>query len=389
VNGYLFLGPSDRRRMLEDELEAAQRAYVDCAMLERAPHAPFDTGPCIEFRRQGQFHPLEYLVGLAAAIEANGGRIYTQTHATVVVGGADAVVETRTGHAVRAGSIVVATNTPINDLFAIHTKQAPYMTYVIAFAVDTHEAHHALYWDTADPYHYVRFQRLGGADGATREMLIVGGEDHKSGQEQDQEERFVRLERWARTRFRDGGPVEYRWSGQVMETQDGLAFIGRNPLDQPNVYVATGDSGMGMTHGTIAGILIGDLIAGRENLWATLYDPTRKRAGAIKDFLKENLNVVAQYADHVRPSDVTSIDEIEPGTGAVLQRGALKSAVYKDTDGHVFELSAICRHLGCVVAWNSSDSTWDCPCHGSRFDRYGRVITGPANSNLAPVADPQ
>jgi Rieske Fe-S protein len=216
-------------------------------------------------------------------------------------------------------------------------------------------------------------------------VLIVGGEDHKTGQAGDHEERYARLEAWARERFPMIQGVEFRWSGQVLETIDGLAFLGRNPLDEPNVFIATGDSGMGMTHGTIAGMLLTDLILGRENPWATLYDPARKTLRAIGEFARENLNVLAQYADWLTPGDVSSPEEVRPGTGAVVRRGLAKVAVYRDEQGVLHERSAACPHLGCVVGWSDAEKTWDCPCHGSRFDRYGRVLNGPANRDLTPA----
>jgi Rieske Fe-S protein len=226
---------------------------------------------------------------------------------------------------------------------------------------------------------------LGGDNDFPVDIAIVGGEDHKAGQASDAEERFARLEAWTREHIPAARETEFRWSGQVMETQDGLAFIGRNPLDAGNVYVATGDSGMGMTHGTIAGILIGDLVAGRENPWAALYDPSRIRAGAAADFLKENLNVAAQYASWVTGGDVGSVDDIAPNTGAVVREGAMKVAVFRDEAGELHRYSAVCPHLGCIVAWNAAASTWDCPCHGSRFDSRGTVINGPANVDLRRV----
>jgi Rieske Fe-S protein len=170
-----------------------------------------------------------------------------------------------------------------------------------------------------------------------------------------------------------------------MEPVDGLAFIGRNPNDADNVFIATGDSGMGMTHGTIAGMLLTDLITGRENPWAELYEPARKSGAAVKDFIKENINVAEEYAELLTPGEVDSINEIENGDGAIVRRGLSKVAVYRDNDGVTHPVSALCRHLGCIVAWNSAEKTWDCPCHGSRYDRFGAVINGPANSDLPAV----
>jgi nitrite reductase/ring-hydroxylating ferredoxin subunit len=174
-----------------------------------------------------------------------------------------------------------------------------------------------------------------------------------------------------------------------MEPVDGLAFIGRNPGDQPNVYIATGDSGMGMTHGTIAGILLTDLILGRECSWVPLYEPSRITLRASAEFARENLNVAAQYvAGYVTGGEVDAPEEIAPGEGAVIRRGLTKIAAYRDPQGRLHERSAVCPHLGCIVAWNRTEHTWDCPCHGSRYDRYGTVINGPANSDLAGVDEP-
>jgi Rieske Fe-S protein len=273
---------------------------------------------------------------------------------------------------------VVATNIPINDLLVIHTKQAAYRTYAIAARVTGGAAiPRALVWDTAAPYHYLR-PAVGRND-----LAIVGGEDHRSGQRNDFEERFHRLESWLAGRFSSPVVVERRWSGQVMETVDGLAFIGRNPGDEPNVYVATGDSGMGLTHGAIAGMLVADLVAGRPNPWAGLYDPSRKPLAAAVEYLKENVKTAAQYGDWLKPGDASSAEEVAPGTGAVVRRGLKMIAAYRDETGALHECSAVCPHLGCVVTWNGADGMWDCPCHGSRFDPDGTVVLGPANSDLA------
>jgi glycine/D-amino acid oxidase-like deaminating enzyme/nitrite reductase/ring-hydroxylating ferredoxin subunit len=377
LTGYLFEDRDQPAEVLAKELEAARRAGIrDAVMIPRAPIERFDTGPCIAFPNQAQVHPLKYLAGVARAIKRNGGRIFTKTHVDSVEGGADARV--RAGErTVSCEAIVVATNTPINDLVAIHTKQAPYMSYVIGARVPRGSVHRALYWDTRDDYHYVRVHEVDGND-----ILIVGGEDHKSGQADDTNERHERLEAWARERF-PVEQVEYAWAGQIMQTIDRLAFIGRNPLDHDNVYVVTGDSGTGMTHGTIAGILITDLILDRRNPWEKIYDPARKTIRAAGTFVKEAANMAAQYADWAKAGEVSSEGEIPNGHGAILRHGVHIIAAYRDDQGRLHERSAVCPHLGCIVHWNAAESSWDCPCHGSRFDKTGKVINGPANRDLA------
>jgi Rieske Fe-S protein len=239
-----------------------------------------------------------------------------------------------------------------------------------------------------DPYHYVRIaedthrRRHSKKVVAASDILIIGGADHKTGQSGEFERPYEDLEEWARQRFPSITDIPYRWSGQVMETIDGLGFIGLNPDDQ-NVYVATGDSGMGMTHGTIGGMLVSDLIQGRSNPWTELYEPSRLPPAAVNEFAKENLNVLVQYTDWIDKGDVESLDDIERGSGAVYVEGFDKWAAYRDHDGNLQQCSAVCPHLGCIVNWNSLEHTWDCPCHGSRFAPDGKVLNGPASEDLA------
>lgn len=380
LDGFLFLAEGDTTGTLDRELAAAHRAGL--AAVRRAEGAPFgtwSTGPCLVFPDQGQFHPLKYAAGLARAIEKAGGRIHCNSHADHVEGGVPGVVHVGR-HVVTGDAIVVASNVPVNDRLAIHPKQAPYMTYVIAARVPRASVPKALAWDTGDPYHYLRIQPLEDAD-----LLIIGGEDHKTGQALDAADRHARLERWARERFPMMGAIEYAWGGQVMEPVDYLAFIGRNPMDHENIYVVTGDSGMGLTHGTIAGMILTDLICGRPNPWAALYDPSRVTLRAAAEFARENSNVALQYADWLTGGDVASAEDIPREGGAIVRRGLEKIAVYRDAQGAVHEHSAVCTHLGCIVHWNASEKTFDCPCHGSRYDPHGRVINGPANKPLALV----
>jgi glycine/D-amino acid oxidase-like deaminating enzyme/nitrite reductase/ring-hydroxylating ferredoxin subunit len=396
LDGYLVASPGEKPDLLENELQAARRAgLIEVEMMPRCPWDVYDSGPCLRFPRQAQFHPLKYLSGLVDAIQRRGGRVFTQSHAERIEPGQPTRVRTSNGVTVTAASVVVATNSPFNDFVTIHTKQSPYMTYVLGFSVPRGAVTKALFWDTQTPYHYVRLQSpsasetttLQQEDTPTEDLLIVGGEDHKTGQADDAEARYHRLEMWTRERFPTVEDVRYRWSGQVLETIDGLAFIGRNPLDEPNVYIATGDSGQGMTHGTIAGMLLTDLIVGRQNAWASLYDPARKTLRAAERFLQENVNVALQYSSWVTGGDVGTTQEIASGEGAVVRRGMTKVAAYRDEMGLLHECSAICPHLGCIVDWNHNESSWDCPCHGSRFDKRGQLLCGPANSDLAPVRD--
>ena len=393
VDGYLFLPPGGSVTYLKRELEAIHRAGLrDVERIDRVPIGQFNTDGVLRIPRQAQFHPLKYLNGLARRIVDLGGCIFIGTRVVKVDDGGPVKIETSDGHTIAAQAVVVATNCPINDRLVIHSKQAPYATYVVGLRV-TREVERALLWDTATtaeeekqklgpiPYHYVRFAR-----DAIGDVLIVGGEDHKTGQASDCEQRFKKLEHWAREHFPFAGEVTDRWSGQVMEPVDGVAYIGRNPGDK-NVYVVTGDSGNGMTHGTIGGMVIVDLIGGRENPWTKLYEPSRRtlKPAVIADYIAENANVAAQLRDYVMPGDKPSAEKIKNGEGAVLRDGAKKIAAYRDEKGTLHEFSAVCPHLKCIVRWDSCEKTWDCPCHGSRFDALGRVLNGPAIADLEPM----
>ena len=387
MDGFLFLGEGDKRQLLEDELKATHEiGLTDTGLFERAPIDAFNTGVALRFPRQAQFHVLKYLNGLARAITRDGGRIYCGTKAKNIEDGTPATVTTADGHAIIAEDIVVATHSPVNDWMVMHTKQAAYRTYVVGLRVAVGTITRMLLWDTEEPYHYVSVHQAD-KPGANYEVLIVGGEDHKTGQAQDTDDRFTRLESWTRARFPMAGEVLYRWSGQLLEPVDGLAFIGKNPGADEHIYIITGDSGNGITHGTIAGILLTDLITGRKNPWTDIYDPSRISFRSASDYARVNLNVAEQYSSWVTSGDVGSVDEIPNDSGAVIRRGMRKIAVYKDADGNISECSAVCTHLYCIVDWNDTEKSWDCPCHGSRFDPRGKVINGPAITDLEALPD--
>ena len=377
VPGYLFLGPGQAASLLDRELAACHRAgLTEVRKLESTPIPSLSARSCLLFPNQAQFDPIQYLISLNRAFQKLGGKFFSGVRVHEVIDGAEPMVKTTDGLEINADKVVVATNSPINDRYFMHTKQAAYRTYVIAFKTARNAVPIALYWDTLDPYHYVRVHQEAG-----EEFLIVGGEDHKTGQSTDEMQAYENLENWAREIFPAAGKIAYRWSGQVEETIDGLAFIGKNPLDK-NVFIVTGDSGMGLTHGTIAGQILSDLVQNRDNSWAKLYDPARKNLRALGKFITENVNVALQYRSLITPGEVESIDEIELGSGAIMRRGLKKVAIYRNENGGATEVSAICPHLGAVLSWNSAEKTWDCPCHGSRFSTEGKVLEGPAVSDL-------
>ncbi len=389
VDGYLFSHPSDSNETLQKEYKATQRAGLLTEMLNNIPSiAAEQVKWCIKFPNQGQFHILLYMKGLADAFIQLGGKIYTETKAeSITKDGA-----TANGFKIKANHIVVATNTPVNDWVAMHTKQWPYRSYVIGAKIPKGKIPYALWWDTGDhdsnwiskPYHYVRLEEFD----EQYDMLIAGGEDHRTGQADDEqikeEDRYTNLEEWTKKHFPAIKKLEFKWSGQIMEPVDSLAYIGKNPGDD-NIYIITGDSGNGMTHGTLGGMIIKDIIIGKENPWVKMYSPSRITLKTAGDYLHEVGNMVAQYADWFTAEDTKKTDELSVGEGAIISSGMKKIAVYRDEENNLHACTAVCPHLGAILQWNADEKTFDCPMHGSRFTTEGKVINGPASSDLKIV----
>ncbi len=386
VNGYLFLHPTDKPDALEKELKAALNADVEVEMVDDVPGLLFPK-KAIRFLNQAQFHPMKYLEGLAMAIEKKGGSIFTGTHAAEID---HKGITTKDGLTIKAKHIVVATNTPVNNLFVMFEKQYAYRTYVIGFLIKKDSLPKALWWDTGNteedaktpPYHYVRVTSYD----HEYDLLISGGEDHPVGDTSKtkvtEESRYRAIEDWTRKHF----PVlegVYRWSGQVMEPMDGVAFIGHNPLDHDNVYIVTGDSGNGMTHCSFAGLLLTDLINGKENKWKELYKPWRftfSESGPVfKQMMHEFLSYLKQWPNLNSASELA---DVKNGEGKIVNMMEEKFGVYRDPDGLLHIVGAQCTHLKCTIAWNRDEKSWDCPCHGSRFTYDGKVMNGPANFDL-------
>ena len=345
------------------------------------PLKGFENAPAIRYARQATFHPLKYLRGVAAAITENGGLLFADSVVTTIDETENGVRITTDSGSVTADRAIIATNSPIYDRVALHSKMAPYRTYAMAFTVPRDTLPDALYWDMADPYHYVR---LNPGPGAT-DYLIAGGADHKSGEADDGDVRFEAIEAWIRSLVPKLGKEVNRWSGQVLDTIDYCAFIGRNP-GSDRVYVATGDSGQGMTHGVLAGLLLKELMLTGKSAWEAVYDPARKPPSAVMNYVKENVTAIKNFAEHLMPGEVDSVDQLKPGEGGIIRSGTSPIAASRDRDGKLHLRSAVCTHLGCNVHWNSTEQCWDCPCHGSHFAPDGTVLNGPAITPLEPVA---
>lgn len=386
VNGYLFRHPSDKEDALKRELEAATRAGIAIEEISKAPGL-LNNQKALCFYNQAEFHPLKYLNGLCDAIVKKGGKIFTGTHASQINSEG---ITTSDGFTVKAQHIVVATNSPVNNLFTMFERQYAYRTYVIGALIKKDVLPKALWWDTGDkeqdskvpPYHYVRVHPYN----SESDLLICGGEDHPTGDTSKthvpEVNRYALLENWVRNFF-PIGEVVYRWSGQVIEPMDGLAFIGRNPFDKDNVYIVTGDSGNGMTHCSFAGLLISDLINGVENKWEKLYSPSRftiKKSGPMfRQMMHEFVSLMKQMPNFKSAKALTSIPA---GEGKIVDILEEKFGAYRDENNRLHIVSAECTHLKCTLAWNQDERSWDCPCHGSRFNYAGKVMNGPANFDL-------
>jgi glycine/D-amino acid oxidase-like deaminating enzyme/nitrite reductase/ring-hydroxylating ferredoxin subunit len=381
LDGFLFPAPGmnfrEARNQLDSELKALQNAGVKAERVKGVPLAGFEDAPVLRYADQATFHPLKYVRGLVDAIEQNGGLLFGES-AVENVEELDASVRVTTAHgSVTAAHAVFATNAPINDWAAMHSKMAPYRSYAMAFTIAKGSLPDALYWDLADPYHYVRLTTGPG----TVDYLIVGGADHKSGEVDDGAVRFEAIEAWIRGLLPGLGREVHRWSGQVLETIDYCGFIGRNPGNK-NIYIVAGDSGQGMTHGALAGILLRELILTGSSPWEELYDPARKPVMSVTNFVRENVTAIRSFAEHLFPAELDNVDDLKPGEGGIVRDGMKKVAACRDREGTLHLNSAVCTHLGCLVHWNSIEQCWDCPCHGSHFAPGGAVLNGPAITPL-------
>jgi Rieske Fe-S protein len=280
------------------------------------------------------------------------------------------------GTTLKARDVVCATNSSIAGPVTLHTKMAPYRTYAMAFSVPRGSITDALYWDTLKAYHYVRLQ-----PGVENDFLIIGGEDHKTGEANDATARFAKLETWTRTRFKNAAEITHRWSGQVLEPIDFAGFVGQHP-DHSHVWLVTGDSGQGITNGAVAGLLLPTLMEANDHPWRQLYDPARITLMAAGDFVAENVTAVKGMAEHLEGPILPTEDSLGPGEGGLVRHGLKTAAVFRDSYGVVHRLASSCSHLGCTVHFNTFECCWDCPCHGSHFALDGEALNAPATAPL-------
>ena len=385
VDGYLYAEEAKDREYLERQHEDLRRAGMESEWVDRVP-LPFATAGGLRYRNQHLFHVRQYLLPIAEAAVKNGARIFENTLVTDVQNAEKdgrCLVKSEEG-SIRAGHVILATHVPINDRGAIWMKMHVTRTYVVAAPIQPGQVTDALFWDTAYPYHYTRL-----LDTGKGLFLIVGGEDRDVGKDDNDEERYQALEEYCRTRF-GVTAFSHRWSGQINEPADMVPFIGESSHGK-NVWMSTGYSGTGMTYGTLSAMLLADFALERENRFAKFYDPARKNVGAIlENIVTKVTEIPKRLIEKVTQLDVEakSVDEVTEGEGKIVSVAGTKYAVAR-IDGELRVLDPSCTHMGCTVAWNAAEKSWDCPCHGSRFNTSGAVLNGPATSPLAkPDTEP-
>lgn len=383
VPGWLYAESYEDAHGLEREAEVARGAGVAAVFTHDVP-LPFPVAGALRVERQAQFHPMRYLRGLAGALPGDGCHLFEESRVVEVHDGEPCRVKLASGVELIARSVLVTTHVPMCNMLLLHTKLAAYRTYAVA-ARGGRMPPPGLYWDTADPYHYTRrFETERGP------LLIVGGEDHKTGQCDDTADSFTLLERYVTERF-GAEDVVLRWSGQIIEPADGLPYIGRNSASE-HVFVATGFGGDGMTFGTVAGVMLADAALGRTGPWTELYQATRMKVlGALKEVIVENVDYPVHLIGDRLVAPQATADELVPGEGDVVMVEGRKLAVYCDLRGTLHAMSPVCTHMGCHVSWNTAEKSWDCPCHGGRFDALGQVLNGPPLWPLAaqPLTEPE
>ncbi|SFJ51259.1 FAD-dependent oxidoreductase [Planctomicrobium piriforme] len=338
--------------------------------------------PGVRFADQARFHPVKYVQALAKLIPGDGCDLFEQAEVSEVQD--DPLTVVTNGFSLRCEKVIIATHVPLMgkagflNASLFQTKLYPYSSYVISAKIPHKAMTEAVYWDLKDPYDYLRID-----SGETHDEAILGGEDHKTGQESDTEAAFQRLEQKL-LRLLPKAKIDHRWSGQVVETNDGLPYIGEIAKNQ---FVATGFSGNGLTFGTLAAMMASDYVVGRTNPWSDLLAVERKKIkGGAWDYLTENLDFPYYFVrDWLVRGDRGSTRSVKRGEGKILKIDGQTVACSRDESGKLSQCSAVCTHMGCLVRWNNAEKTWDCPCHGSRFAATGEVIGGPAEEPLAKV----
>jgi glycine/D-amino acid oxidase-like deaminating enzyme/nitrite reductase/ring-hydroxylating ferredoxin subunit len=377
LDAYKYAETPEQLVTLENEIEIAKSLNLDVEMTKDLS-LPFGISGAARFKQQAQFHALKYLYGLAEQISGDRSFLFEGTRVHKIDDDdSQCRLQTDRGEVV-CKQVILATHTPIGRYISLHSRLAPYFSYALGVRLKNPPPR-ALYWDMSDPYFYLR------QVGNEEKTWVVGGCDHKTGQEVNTFERYLSLEQFLRERF-EVEEIEFYWGAEVFESVDGLPYVGKIPFTK-NIYTATGYSGVGLTNATMSAGLLRDLIMDRENVLASIYDPARVKPWAsMNRFTKENANVARRlFSDRMAAADTDAVNNIPSGEGRIVDKYGERIAVYKDGTNHLHAFSPVCPHMGCIVHWNKAEKTWDCPCHGSRFNPTGEVVNGPALENLERV----
>jgi glycine/D-amino acid oxidase-like deaminating enzyme/nitrite reductase/ring-hydroxylating ferredoxin subunit len=374
VDNVTYAETAEKLERVKEEASVARHLGLPATYLD-SPSLPFSVRGAVCFRDQAQLHATKYLIGLARAVEGEGSHVFEESPATAVSGGERCTVVAGEGR-ILAKAAIVATNLPFLDRGLFFARCHMHRSYLLAFAI-AGELPDGACISAEEPLRSLMTHRT-----ETEGLLLVGGEGHRAAETVNAPERYRRLEVWARERF-PVASLEYRWSTQDALPVDGVPYVGQLTPFSRDLYVATGFRKWGLSNGTVAGEILADRLLGRPNPWAKVFDSNRlKPLASAKRFVGENSRAAARLLRD-RLLSHTTLPELARGEGRVLELGGEKVAAYKNDEGEVQALSAVCTHAGCLVDWNAPERTWDCPCHGSRFDWTGKVIQGPAVDDLA------
>lgn len=379
ISSYQFTESVDGLTQLQQQCAAGKKLGYSCWFTRQVP-LPFSCIGAVQVAQQARFHPFRYLQHLAAEAQSLGAQIFENTACLPPEGNQPAQVDTHGGR-VTADAVFVATHSPFLGISQFDFRVFPYQSYLLAARVDD-PPEDALYWDDADPYHYIRL-----ASPADPDLVLIGGADHKTGHPGDERLHFEELERYAAERFAVRS-IEHRWSAQYYAPADGLPHIGRVP-GSDSLFLATGFAGTGLTWGTVAGTLVARMILGERHPLEEIVAPGRLTLMAsASSVVSENLDVLRRFTADRLLAEAGSEDEIAPGSGRVLIKHGSMLAIYRDVSGELHRFSPVCTHAGCIVHYNDAERTWDCPCHGGRFTAHGQRFAGPPPRDLDSERSP-
>ncbi len=376
ASAYLFSQEEKETKELQKILEASLRAGVAGSIVKELPiPTPFES--VMRLEGQAKFHPLKYLVALASAFEDAGGQLLEHCLVEQVKDKNDIIEIITTQGTIHAGKIIFATHIPIG-VNILHLRCAPWRSYAMAVKLSSGRYPEGLVYDMKDPYHYYRSQKIDGED-----YLVVGGKDHKTGEGDNTELPFLQLRAHIESIF-NVKAVTHQWSSQYFEPADGIPYIGQLPGHNENYFVATGYGGNGMIYSHVAAKEFTSMITTGKSAFNNLFSPSRiKPVAGFSNFISHNIDVAKHFVEKFLPTEkLAAFVDLAPGEGKVVKIDGKEVALSKDINGELHAVSPTCTHMGCTVNWNITEQSWDCPCHGARYDAHGKVITGPASLDL-------